>query len=392
MQQFSHRVDRTVALERGEVTRQGRGGDSEQPGQARRPVRRQIRAGEVGLTGVEPGVGFGQGDGKVVRGVCVVADEFSGGMPQSALLQFGRQFPHGAARLDDCLVVTGGGVGVVGGHGLFVMNYRFTDPAQVHGIANQRVLRRHHHLRAAALPVPCGAVLGLFVDVGLFRGLRHPDVHAALGLHRLRHRDVDTALALLVDHQDFALLTGLVEDLLQLGFPVRAPADDPLGIDRFDRLSGHSRTHQCLDLPGDQIVAVTQDLLEPALASGPHLVRVFGNRAQFGMGALDHIMLTLHQPMRLRPCDLVGLLQTVDLVQYGVQVGEGAGCTGHFIEEGFASDTVDFDRIDAFGGLRIRAHHDPMRLGLLPSGLGRPELLGFDGLGEARLTRLRAPP
>ncbi|MGA4789636.1 hypothetical protein [Nocardia sp. AB354] len=81
VQQFSHRVDRTVALECGEVTRQGRGGDSEQPGQARCPVRRQIRAGEVGLTGVEPGVGFGQGDGKVVRGVCVVPDELRGGMP-----------------------------------------------------------------------------------------------------------------------------------------------------------------------------------------------------------------------------------------------------------------------------------------------------------------------
>ncbi|MGA4789637.1 hypothetical protein [Nocardia sp. AB354] len=289
-------------------------------------------------------------------------------------------------------MVTGRGVGVVGGHGLFVMNYCFTDPAQMHGIANQRVLRRHHHLRATALTVSCGAVLGLFVDIGLFRRLGHPDVHAALGLHRIRYRDIDPALALPVDHQDLALLTGLVEHLLQLGFPVRAPADDPFGVHRFDRISRHTRAHQRLDLTGDQIVAVTEDLLKPALAVGSHLVRVFGDRAQFGVCALDHIVLALHQLMGLRPPDLVRRLQVVNLLQHRVQVGESAGRTCHFIEEGFASDTVDFDRIDTLGGLRIRAHDDPMLLGALPAALRRADLLGLDGLREARLTRLRAPP
>ncbi|OXR41721.1 hypothetical protein B7C42_06063 [Nocardia cerradoensis] len=392
LQQLSQRIDGTVAFENGQMIGDDRRGYAQQPGQAGRPVHRPVRAAEVGVVAVVPGLGLGDGEGGKVCGARVMADELRGGVPQRTLLQFRCHLTDGMARRDDRVVGPGRRIGPVGGHGLFVDDDRLTDPAQVHGIADQGVLRRHHHLRATAVAVARGAILGLFVDVGLLGGLGHPDVHAALGLHRLRHRDVDTALALPVDHQDLALLTSFVENLLQLGFPVRTPADDPLGIDRFDRLSGHSCAHQCLDLPGDQIVAVTQDLLEPALASGPHLVRVFGDRAQFGMGALDHIMLSLHQPMCLRPCDLVGLLQTVDLLQYRVQVGEGAGCTGHFIEEGFGSDAVDFDRIDAFGGLRVRAHHDPMRLGLLSSGLGRPELLGFDRLGETRLARFRAPP
>ncbi|MEV0042406.1 hypothetical protein AB0H60_02615 [Nocardia rhamnosiphila] len=185
------------------------------------------------------------------------------------------------------------------GHGLFVVDHRLTYSAQVHGIADQRVLGRHHHLRAAELTVACGAVLGLFVDVGLLRRLGHPDMHAAHGLHRIRHRDIDTALALPVDHQDLALLTGLVENPLQPGFPVRTPADDPLGVDRFDRLARYPRAHQCLHLPLDQIVAVTQDLLEPSRTPIPYFVRILGDRGEFGMGVFGHIVLAFHQPVRL---------------------------------------------------------------------------------------------
>ncbi|WP_280485622.1 hypothetical protein [Nocardia cyriacigeorgica] len=200
---------------------------------------------------------------------------------------------------DDRVMGPGRGGRRVRGHGLLVVDDHLTHPAQVHGVANQRVLGRHHHLRAAELAVTGRSILGLLVDVGLLRGLGHPDMHAALGLHRVRHRDVDAALALAVDHQDLSLLTGLVENFLQLGFPVRTPADDPLGVDRFDRLSRHAGAYQRLHLPLDQVVAVNQDLLEPARTPIPHLVRVFGDRAQFGMGAFDYIVLAFHQPMRL---------------------------------------------------------------------------------------------
>ncbi|GGL14241.1 hypothetical protein GCM10011588_30950 [Nocardia jinanensis] len=322
----------------------------------------------------------------------MVPDEIRGGVPQRPLLQLRYQLTHGLTCRNGGVMGLRGGIGGVRGHGLLVADHRLTDPVQVHGIANQRILGRHHHLRATELTVTCRAVLGLLVDVGLLRRLGHPHMHAAHGLHHIRHRDVDAALALPVDHQDLALLTGLVENPLQLGFPVRTPADDPLGVDRFDRLARHPRAHQRLHLPLDQVVAVTQDLLEPSRTPIPYLVRVLGDRAQLGMGAFGHIVLAFHQPMRLGPSDLVRRFQTVDFLQHRVQVGERAGRTGHFVEEGSFPDTVDFDRIDAFGGVRIRAHHDLMVLGLLPSGLGRAELLRLDGLREARLTRLRAPP
>ncbi|WP_245931521.1 hypothetical protein [Nocardia nova] len=391
VQQLAKRVDGAVAFERGYLVREGRSRDPQQPGQARRAVRRLIRAGEVGVTAVLPGLGFGEGEGGHVGREGVVADESRGGLPQRTLLQFGCQLPDCVARRDDRIVGLGGGIGGMGGHSLFVVNHRRTYTAQMHGIANQSVLGRHHHLRATALTVPCGAVLGLLVDVRLLRGLGHPHVHAALGPHRIRYRDIDAALALPVDHQDLALLTGIIENLLQLGFPVRAPPDDPLGVDRFDSISRHPGAHQCVHLPGDEIVAVTQDLLKPAFTVGPHLVRVVGDRTQFGVGALDHVGGALHQPVRLRPPDLVRRLQTVDLLQHRVEVGESAGRTGYLIEER-ASGTVDFDRIDAFGGIRIRAHDDPMLLGIHPAGLGRADLLRFDGLCETRLTGLRAPP
>ncbi|WP_280232017.1 hypothetical protein [Nocardia cyriacigeorgica] len=202
-------------------------------------------------------------------------------------------------RLDERLMGPGGGGGFVRGHGLLEVDDRLTHPAQVHGIANQGVLGRHHHLCATELAVTCRSVLGLLVDVGLLRRLGHPDMHAALGPHFIRHRDVDAALALPVDHQDLALLTGLVENLLQLGFPVRAPADDPFGVDRLDRLSRHAGADQRLHLPLDQVVAVHQDLLESSRTPVSHLVRVLGDRAQLGMCAFDYVILAFHQPMRL---------------------------------------------------------------------------------------------
>ncbi|WP_228830830.1 hypothetical protein [Nocardia cyriacigeorgica] len=59
LQQLMDRVECTVAFECGDVVRDGRIRDSQQPGQAGASIRRSVRAGEVDVAGVLPGVGLG---------------------------------------------------------------------------------------------------------------------------------------------------------------------------------------------------------------------------------------------------------------------------------------------------------------------------------------------
>jgi hypothetical protein len=340
---------------------------------------------------VAPCFSGGEKGGRIVGGVRVVADEVGGGVAQRALLQFGHQRAEVVAGLDEVVVIFGGGVGALVGGGPVVADCRLAYPVQVHGVADQRVLRRHQRLRGAGGPVSRGPVLGLLVDVGLLGDFGHPHEHAAPGLHCLRHRDIDTTLTLPVDHQDLALVTGGIKDLLQLGFPVGSPPRHPVGVDRLDRLPRHPLAHQRLHLPVDQIVAVTQDLLGPAAAALPPPVRLFGDSAQLGAGVLHQIGGALHQPLLLRPIDLMRVCQAIDLVQHGIQVRQGARCAGDLIEEP-APLAVDLDGGDASGVLGVSAHHDLMSLGAHPDGLGSPDLFGFDGLGQARFAGLGAPP
>ncbi len=280
-------------------------------------------------------------------------------------------------------------LGPVLGHCLVVLHHRFADPAQVHGVADQLVLRRHQCLCGAGFAVARGAVLGLVVDVGLFGDLRHPHVHAALGEHGVGYGDVHTTLALPVDHQDLALLTGGVEDLLQLGFRVGAPLGDPVVVDRLDRLPWHSGPQQSADLFFDQIVAVAEDLLEAAVAAVPHLVGVSGHRIQLGPSVLVQVGLALHQLRRVVGIDFVRCVEPVHHLQHATQIVQRARGAGDVVEK--AVGAVYLGRGDALRRVRVGAHHNPVLLGVHPLGLGGPDLLGLDGLGQARLARLCAP-
>ncbi|MEV0111227.1 hypothetical protein AB0H42_33560 [Nocardia sp. NPDC050799] len=86
MQQLAHRVVDTGTFECGDLVRDLRNRDSQQPGQARGPIRRSVRAGEVDVAAVLPGVGFGEGEGGHQGREGVMPDEIRGGVPQRTLL------------------------------------------------------------------------------------------------------------------------------------------------------------------------------------------------------------------------------------------------------------------------------------------------------------------